>query len=370
MVDPNRDRETGQSLIIVVMFTAALLALVAIVVDVGNAYAHRRIVKNAVDAASLAGTRQLVEHGLGDPPRTVLHVQVLRVIRDYAETNGLEREDVEAWFIDAAGEEIDDVRNTIAPVPQNAEGVRVRGWLTFDTYFAHLLGYSRLTVDAITPSWKLQGPCQLADLFPITLIDSTFAQEPGQRPVFNKTYTLWDTQDKEAPGSFGWIYWDPNGFSTPPDDPPKDQGPTAETLMWNMYYTERSGEWEVGEEVPSSVGIQFTTPIRKELERRIKSSDPDVYTVLIPIYDQATGGGLNTKFRIAGFGAFRLTCYHHSDRKQIEHEEGDCEVPHQPDDKYIRGEFVEWLEDPFGDGCKPFGIVAASFRNPHPPPAP
>jgi hypothetical protein len=370
MIKPNRDREHGQSLIIIFFFTAALLALIAIVVDVGNAYAHRRIVKNAVDAASLAGTRQLAEHGLGDPPQTVLHVQVLRTIRDYAEANGLARERVEAWFIDAAGAEIDDVRNTIAPVPADAEGVRVRGWLTFETYFAHLLGYSRLTVDATTPSWKLQGPCELGDLFPITLIDSTFAQEPGKRPVLAKTYTLWDTQDLEAPGSFGWIYWDPNGFSEPPDNPPKDQGPTAETLMWNMYYTERSGIWNVGEYVPSSVGIQFTLPIRKELERRIDSTDPGVNTVCIPIYDETNDqGGLNAKFRIVGFGAFRLTCYHHSDsgRKEI----GDCSgVPHDPADKYIRGEFVAWTTKPFGDGCKPFGIVAASFRNPHPPPAP
>jgi hypothetical protein len=369
MNEPNRDREHGQSLIIIVFFTAALLALVAIVVDVGNAYAHRRIVKNAVDAASLAGTRQLAEHGLGDPPQIVLHIQVLRTIRDYAEANGLARENVEAWFIDAAGEEIEDVRNTISPVPADAEGVRVRGWLSFETYFAHLLGYSRLTVDATTPSWKLQGPCLLGGLFPITLIESTFADEPYGRPVKGTTYTLWDTQDLEAPGSFGWIWWDLHGCSEPPDNPPKDQGPTAETLMWNMHFPERSGAWKVGEYVPSSAGVQFTLPIRKELERRINSTDPEINTVLIPIYDETNDqGGLNARYRIVGFGAFRLTCYHHSDRKQI----GDCELeePAHPDDKYIRGEFVDWITDPFGDGCKPFGIVAASFRNPHPPPSP
>ena len=79
---------------------------------------------------------------------------------------------------------------------------------------------------------------------------------------------------------------------------------------------------------------------------------------------------MNAEYQIAGFGLFRLVCYHHSNTKEIERQPGDCDIEHSPDDKYVRGYFMEWIEEPFGDGCMPTGIIAASFRNPHAQPAP
>ena len=49
-------REEGQSLLIIGSLLVILLLLVGLVVDAGNAYAQNRILQNAVDAASMAGS--------------------------------------------------------------------------------------------------------------------------------------------------------------------------------------------------------------------------------------------------------------------------------------------------------------------------
>lgn len=62
MQDKNHRNEGGQSILVIAFIVMVLLALVALVVDVGNAYAQRRIVQNAVDAAAMAGALKLSEH--------------------------------------------------------------------------------------------------------------------------------------------------------------------------------------------------------------------------------------------------------------------------------------------------------------------
>ena len=71
----NKENETGQSILIIAFIVLVLLALVALVVDVGNAYAHRRMVQNAVDAAALAGARQLAFREVRDPDDPVLVIE-------------------------------------------------------------------------------------------------------------------------------------------------------------------------------------------------------------------------------------------------------------------------------------------------------
>ena len=48
-------REEGQSAVMMALAMIVLIAFVALVVDMGNIYAQRRQVQNAVDAASFAG---------------------------------------------------------------------------------------------------------------------------------------------------------------------------------------------------------------------------------------------------------------------------------------------------------------------------
>ncbi len=53
----DRDGERGQVLVIAALLMTALVGFLALVVDVGNAYAQRRYMQNAADAAALAAAR-------------------------------------------------------------------------------------------------------------------------------------------------------------------------------------------------------------------------------------------------------------------------------------------------------------------------
>lgn len=51
--------QSGQTLVVALLTMAALLGMLALVVDVGMAYYQRRSLQNAVDAAALAGSSEL-----------------------------------------------------------------------------------------------------------------------------------------------------------------------------------------------------------------------------------------------------------------------------------------------------------------------
>ena len=55
-----RKSESGQAIVILAIVLVVLLAFAALAIDAGNAYTAKREAQNAVDAAVMAGTRQLV----------------------------------------------------------------------------------------------------------------------------------------------------------------------------------------------------------------------------------------------------------------------------------------------------------------------
>jgi hypothetical protein len=357
MLHKDKQNEGGQSILIIAFVVLVLLALVALVVDVGNAYAHRRMVQNAVDAAALAGVRKLAERGVNG--QTVLEIQVLREIKDYAEDNSLNRDDVRAWFINRAGDRIETIDPWAGPVSQAAQGVEVDGDLPFATYFAQLIGFPTMTAGTNAKAWVLRGPCSGDNLFPVIVSANTFG---SGGPQLNTDYTLWDHDDKHAPGNFGWIYWeDGDGVNHCPDGCP--QGPQVPVLGPNIVDTSRSGDWRVGEEVHGDPGVNFQ-PVLDELAPYIQGADwPEV---VIPVYGGVTEQGNSAIYEITGFAAFRLRCAFSSENHYVERTPGACDPCQNgsSSDKCIIGEFVRMVEPSGDDGCMDTGIVIPSFRKP------
>ena len=351
-----KESERGQSILIIALVVVVLLALIALVVDVGNAYAHRRMVQNAVDAAALAGARQLAFREIGNPNKTVMVVQVHKQIGDYAEANGLDRDAVRAVFVRANGEWVSEIDNSPSPVPDQAQGVAVEGDLPFDTYFAHLLGFRTMQATADSAAYIIDGPCSIDDcLFPIVLDNATFYDDPRHEPVMGKEYVLW-VDDLLTPGNFGWAYW-VDGEGNLRGDPP--QGPEVTSLEPNLLDTCRSGGWQAGEWVHGDNGVNFQ-PVLDSLEPYV-TADPPI-TVTIPIYDEMAGEGNNSLFHLVGFGAFRLLCAHSSRAHYV----GECGPDASTDNtKYLTGMFVKWMETTgFEDGCIDTGVTGVSFRPP------
>jgi hypothetical protein len=345
------NNERGQSAVIIAFAVMVLLALVALVVDIGNAYAHRRLVQNACDAAALAGARRLAENGVND--QVVTHLDVLNEIQEYAQENGLDPLAVDAWFIDRVGERVWEVMLWNSPVPDEAQGVEVAGDLPFSTYFAHLLGFDTMQASTNAMVWVLTGPCDGGNLLPITMnVDEI---------DFRTEYTLWDHDDKTIPGNFGWIYWvDGSGENHCPTD--CTQGPQTTVLGPNIEDTSRSGYWSVNDWVQGSVGVNFQ-PVLDLLARYVQGDE----TVYIPLYKDFAGTGNNALYQIAGFAEFRLTCAFSSKTHYEERVAGDCDPCNEgsSDEKCIRGEFVQHVSaDAVNDGCQDTGIGFLSFRRP------
>ena len=194
-------------------------------------------------------------------------------------------------------------------------------------------------------------PCSGQNLFPLTVINSTFGPEPGHKPVPGQIYTLWDMEEL-APGNFSWVYW-VDGDGVVRETPP--QNPTVTVLTENILDTTRSGSWRVGDWVHGVSGVVWSTSMLDALGARING--PLVPTVTISIYDQMQGVGSDVHFRMAFYGAFRLVCAKASQAQYVERQPGDCdpcmEMPSNV--KCLRGYFVRWVRSPAPTFCSDTG---------------
>ena len=331
-------REDGQSVIMVVFVIVVLIALVAVVVDVGNAYAQRRVVQNAADAASLAATRELARGS------ATTNNQVLAQAKEYAQLNGVDPNTVTARYFsfNPMTKEVTDlgvVPNTATRPPTNADGVTVSVGKTFNTYLAQVVGRTFMDASANSSGQISRGVCTAGSgsgLFPVAVDTGLFDNERDLgKPTPYVNYRIWG--DKTAPGNFHWVSWntDPGHTSDP-------------TLVANLQDTSRSGEWAVDSLLPPGPGVMNSSDVKAQLDVRIADTDPlRPAKVLLPVYSEVTGGGENTRYRIAGFAWFVLTGYNFGGN-----------------DKYIEGYFVEDATSSAEGGCLDLGTSTVKLRPP------
>jgi hypothetical protein len=129
-----------------------LLGLLALVIDIGNAYAQRRYVQNAADAASIAAARHLANNMAGATDAAVAGVVVSYLTLNGAATytpnasfgarNG-------AWYVNLSGTRVKAVGSggTVPSFPTVA-GIEIAAKKDVDTYFAKVMGYKTITVGA------------------------------------------------------------------------------------------------------------------------------------------------------------------------------------------------------------------------------
>lgn len=257
-------REEGQTLVVAILALVALLGVLALAIDGGYAYSQRRQMQNAADAAAMAGAWRLAMVGSG---------QIDSAVAQYATANGA----------DSYGWTMPDSRT-----------VRVTTQVTFDTFFARLLGLNSMTASA--ESEATAGAISRAgNLLPMTIEEEPF--------VVGQSYTIWDNA-QEAPGGFGWVDW--NGV--PVGNP---------ELADNICNPDNSGAWDIGAWLPSGPGVENSAAVRQCLNTWLGSE------VTIPIYDDVQGNGANARYRISGFARFVLEDYSFTGH-----------------DKYVEGRFV------------------------------
>lgn len=119
-------RENGQSLIIFVLISLALMAFLAFVIDGSNVYTMRRLAQNAADAGALAGARQLCI--TGDDGIAIASAE------DYGDTKNLAL--------------ISNVIDQSATATVITSTVKVDVSINYNSFFAQILGIDDLNAVA------------------------------------------------------------------------------------------------------------------------------------------------------------------------------------------------------------------------------
>ncbi len=373
-------QEHGQSMILVALGLAVLMAFMALAVDGGNVYAQRRQVQNGVDAAAYAGGQRLAQPNSGCPVGQICRAtngQVLTAIQNAAMRNGLDKNAIKAYYVtrDSSNNNIIDDEligagglgtGTIAPVTIDGNpvvGVHVVADKQFNSFFASIVGIRTMTVGALSPGYgapppnppiitppvTTNGPCCSDRLFPVTIPQTTFEDEnsDGIRdmhfeqndPGYN--YILWDRDGEEGPGNFGYLRW-------------AGQNSSATDLAAAMADPSLSGTVYVDDDVSGSTGVSNSNAVRQQWVDHIGKY------ITIPIFDTASGTGNNLTYNVVGFARFKVTgfCRFHDLN-------GECDVAlTNNSDPYVQGKFQNWSTSLCEGTCPNFGIVTTTI---HPP---
>lgn len=227
----NRARERGQSIVILAGGLMAMLAMVGLVVDGGNAFAHQRSTQNGIDAASEAGAVELARRMVGLPPvgdDVAWDQRVLTAVTASAANNGLTSTG-QAEYTDYLGNPLGAfVGNGV--IPANTQGVHAGGSHEFSTLFVGALGFTTFTAaaeaTAVTGYAEDSGFGGLIPLaLPVTLSqcqtgggsnrlvnplggDPDAIPPTGQWPVGPEN-VIAIPLCSNGPGNVGWIDWTP-----------------------------------------------------------------------------------------------------------------------------------------------------------------
>jgi hypothetical protein len=342
-------REKGQSLLIISAAIVTFLALIAVVVDVGNDYVQRRQMQNSMDAGSAAGALKigLVGSTNGD---------VADAVTSFVSANGTDPTLVTAYYMvqDSSANNIVVRNGAVAtygrnnPVPTTLTvngssypvvGVQVEGTRTFRTYFAGVVGFPQLSVPGSSAAYVSLGVCQSSGLFPLALNNTTFSYVNGIPNIhYEQTdpaymYQIFEKLSGSAnqPGNFGWLDW--NGDSS------------SSTLVYNIQNALKdvSGPWSVGDNIPGSSGTSGTSQVRSATQWYMDNNAP----VIIPIFDTTSSQGTNTLYHIVGFAKFHI-----------------ISIDTTGNPKSIKGKFRSFESGSDGGGCTNFGGAAVKNRPP------
>lgn len=229
------DGERGQILVIVAVGLIAIIAMVAVVIDGGFAWAKQRDTQNAADATAEAGAVVLMQRLAGVTPAKT-DADVNTAVAQAATENGTVVD--AAFYTNINGDLITPAgavttnEGTAAVVgggaiPSGAAGVRARNNQDFNTFLAGVVGVSQLTSseDATAVTGYLEGICSAAagcNMLPITFPVTIYDCNGSNKVVPQTPATFWPAPSNvlvvplcsSGPGNVGWIDWTPPGGGT------------------------------------------------------------------------------------------------------------------------------------------------------------
>lgn len=141
-----------------------------------------------------------------------------------------------------------------------------------------------------------QGP--VCAVLPITFHQNIFPDPNNPR-----SNVVIDAFESDAPGNFGWLYWDPSPAGTQGNTTLIKELQTprmAHTAFTDAYDYHHNIEppdtaLSVGDYVDAATGVQNSSQLQDALAAYVGQ------TVLIPVHDNAPGSGTNAHYHVAHF---------------------------------------------------------------------
>ncbi len=267
------DRERGGIAIVVAILMVALLGFAALAVDVGVLYAERTQLRNGADAAALA-IAQKCARNVNDPDCSATSA----LARDLANGNaGDGASNIRSLLLDKANRTV-----TVTAGAQQAgkEPNRV------SLFFARVLGINdaEVTADA-TVQWgrPVAGPTAFPIAFSICQVK--FHVDGGLQLLVSHGKKSdescnYGSSGAVVPGGFGWLR--------------RSSGACAGIV--------NAEDWSPGEP-----GNSYPKVCDEQLRTWASDiTDGKEVTVLLPIFDQVSGNGSGTAYRVISFAAFQV----------------------------------------------------------------
>jgi len=284
-------RQKGQALILVVLAMLAMLGMAALAID----YAYLTVAKDqlraAADAAALAGATQF---GSGDVIATCIEFAAKNEVAGDLLT--LESDDVTLglWDFDNAtlSQDGDPALDNAVTVTAGRTNSSAAGPLS--VFFASILGITEAEVSVQATAAvdrRVTGIQGNGGLWPFLLDADTLGGigGGGLEPPIGSTIDFYPDRGS-APGNFGMANLDGGSNGVP------------ELVEWITY------GYPDDVTIPADTGYLlvegspgFKNGTRSAVEARIGD------TVVVLVYDQATGQGANSIFRVRSFCAIEIT---------------------------------------------------------------
>jgi hypothetical protein len=311
------DRFRGQMIVLFALVLTALVLVVGLVVDGGNALAQRRASQNAADFAALAGARIVAFKVSGDTVNgTDANVQA--AITNAVAANGGSAPTYGApngpRYIDDNGGLLGYVG---AGMPATASGVKLSSGRTWRPYFLGIIGINTWTAsaDATATGGFCDGCAPLpGSLFPAGISTAFFETYPfcsgpistdPTDPCYPQHLT---PGNLNVPGGFGWLKFGCDGYGLG-QEPPANVGGCRND---KPFLQEEIGPPSNSFGCCTVVGLPGSLDRIGSLPGNKVSADCSYYidneiTVTVPIWDTAGGTGSNGWYHVVGFAGFQIT---------------------------------------------------------------
>jgi len=346
MILRSRDRR-GQTLVIFALALTALIAMVGLVVDGGNAFAQQRKTQNGADAAAEAGATELARRAIGVPGTDAQwDARVWQSIQDSIGYNEVTLNGT-PQYTDFDGNPLGPI-NT-GSIPTEARGVAVTSDRNFRTYFAGVVGLSNFTATAQATArtgyaTTVAGSGLMPVTFPVML--EQCVPGSGSDGLVLPTYGTPASHDwpigpnnpvalpfcANGPGNIGWIDWTPTmgGASEVADQILNPSGPAIHVNHW-YYITQTGAITSLDNEFDTWEGRDIFIPIYY-VEAGPGSADPPVPSLIGTCDTQPSdltdvhscpgghlgGSGSNEWYYITAFANFHLLHSYIADNHQLE----------------------------------------------------